>query len=182
MPMSNHSSNRRRNLHIIMYLMLLLSALAAFTLSGKFWSAASGGSLPSWLPWVAPSSFTVFVLIFAVDRWLLVHRHRFSLVRAFVQGVIAIALLIMLWSHTMKMHRLTVATPPASIMSLLKDRRPTIRAAACELLGWRSAQKAYQSIAELATHDPSMHVRQSCEQALEKLNAARHLTQKKPLP
>ena len=66
----------RHGLRIAVYVMLLGSAGTAFLLGDRLWAAARLGNLPIWAPLVPAMLFTVFVVVYTFDRWLLVRRRR----------------------------------------------------------------------------------------------------------
>lgn len=121
---------------------------------------------------MAPSAFTAFVLIYGVDRWLLVRRRHFPPVRALFQFAVATAFLAFLWPDQLSQWRAAsgdqqIADP---VVTLLGHRDEQVRAAACELLGWREQRDASSIVQKHAQTDRSTFVRQACEKALNRLD------------
>ena len=81
----NKTQETRKRLHIGLYVALLTSAAGSLLYTHGLWQAFGAGDLSLWVPLVAPVAFTVFVLIYTIDRWLLVRKHDYPVVRAFVQ-------------------------------------------------------------------------------------------------
>ncbi len=163
----------RRALRIAVYAFLVASAAAVFFLGDQLWTAARQGDVPIWMPLVAPSIFTLFVVVYAFDRWLLVRRRASSLGRAVLQVVFAIIFLSLLWPQQASQYRETMRARQAEdyAVMLLRHRQAEVRAAACELLGLRAQISQGPQIQKLAEADDSPRVRAVCHQALERLTA-----------
>ncbi len=166
---------KRRVLRIAIYVFLMASAGAAFLLGDWLRAAARLGDVPTWAPLVAPSIFTLFVVVYAVDRWLLVKRQRHSLGRAFFQVAFAIVFVSLLWLWPQQVPRGRGAAVTNDVIdfrsALLEDRNPNVRAAACELIGLRGQGEALERVTALAAHDNSEQVRGACAEAAIRLHA-----------
>lgn len=164
---------KRRVMRIIVYLFLVASAAAAFLLGDWLRAAARQGDVPVWAPLVAPGIFTLFVVVYGVDRWLMVRRRLSSLGRAFIQVAFAMTFVSLLWLWPYQAPRDrdidAAGQAPDYRVALLADPDPNVRAAACELLGLRADASATARIGALATHDDSLRVRQACGEALRRL-------------
>lgn len=161
---------RRQAIRLVVYAMLVLSAAASFLASDRVWLAAELGRISPWVPLVAPGLFTVFVVVFAVDRWLLVRRKAYLLSRAAAQMVLAVLFLFFLWPPQTSQYRNLRREGPkrASLARLFKHPNPQVRAAACDLVvlqlkagisvdaPTRSLQK------QLGTSDPIAWVQKAC--------------------
>lgn len=166
--------SHRKLVRIVVYVLLLTSAAAAFLLGDRLWAAARLGDVPIWAPFVAPASFTLFVAVFAIDRWLLVRRRSASLGRAALQVVFAIIFLTLLWPQQTAQFRATKAaqTEGDPAVRLLRHADPGVRAVACEVLGWRREVSQYATLQRMVVDDPSADVKATCGRALERLSAA----------
>ena len=135
-----------------------------------------------WVPLVAPVAFTVFVLIYTVDRWLLVRKRAYPLVRAFVQvGVTLVFLTSLMQRQAVEYKAATEKqAAPEATSSLLKHREARVRAAACELLSMRGELKHYATIEMLSLGDKSPVVQERCAKALETLRAVGQKAPEKP--
>jgi len=161
-------------IRVALYVMLLASAAAAVLMGERLWQAARAEQLPAWAPLIAPSAFTAFVLIYGVDRWLLVRRGRFPPARALFQFAVAMAFLTFLWPDQLSQWRAVRGDQSVTdpVITLLGHRDDQVRAAACELLGWREQRDALSFVQKHAQTDRSTFVRQACEKALTRLDAA----------
>lgn len=154
------------------YIMLVVSAGAAFWLGDRLWEAVRSGQMPIWVALIPPTSFTLFAMVYAVDRWLLVKRRGYSLARAFIQVVFALLFVGLLWPHQASEFRTTRrGQEPDRAVRLLRHADPDVRAAMCELLGLRAQVGARQHIAALSENDRSPDVRDACKSALNRLEA-----------
>lgn len=164
----------RRALRILVYVMLVSSAAAAFFLDEPLWSAARLGTLPEWTPLLPALLFTAFVLIFAVDRWVLVRKRKYPVSKAFFQVLFALVFLTLLWpEQASQFRRVKGAAGPPSTLSerLLYHRDPEVRAAACELAGLKAQSSALDRISSLAAESKNNMVRSRCQHALQRLQA-----------
>lgn len=172
---SNHTAiGMRRFLRLVVYAMLFASAGAVFVLGDRLWAAARVGSLPIWAPLLPPLMFTVFLVLYATDRFLEVRRRQARFGRAFFAVAFGIVFLTLLWpgqaTHFQEIKKAKVQVSEAA--TLLRHREASVRAAACELLSWRGELDAYGSVEALAREDSVPDVRRACEGALLRLRAA----------
>lgn len=169
------SVKQRRLLRIFVYVLLVTSAGATFLLGDRLWAAAKLGDLPVWAPLVAPGVFTLFVGLYAVDRWALVRRRNYPVARAILQVAFAALFLSLLWPQQTAQYREVMEAKQTEdyAVRLLKHREPNVRAAACEIIGWRGEVERYPQLQTLATTDPSARVKRVCSEALERLSATR---------
>lgn len=161
-----------RLVRIVVYVMLVLSAGTSVFFGDRLWTAAREGSLPLWAPLLAPAAFTAFVVVYTVDRWLLVRRHHYPLTRALFQVAFALVFLTLLLpqqaSELRQLRRAEVnIREPA--MLLLAHPEAGVRAATCELLSGRIAGDVYQRVLEVAHNDVAPQVRESCSHAIGRL-------------
>ncbi|MBT6177805.1 MAG: hypothetical protein HOI23_11215 [Deltaproteobacteria bacterium] len=171
----------RKWLHIGLYIALLASAAGSIFYTQGLWAAFGAGDLSLWVPLVAPAAFTVFVLIYTVDRWLLVKRRGYPLVRAFVQVAVTLAFLTSLMQRQAVEYKeaTEIQASPEAVSDLLAHREARVRAAGCELLALRGELPKYQAIEALALRDKSPVVQDRCTKALDALRA---MTQKTQIP
>ncbi|MBI3178989.1 MAG: hypothetical protein HYZ27_04970 [Deltaproteobacteria bacterium] len=156
---------------IAVYVMLIASAGAVFALGDRLWAAARGGSLPMWAALLPPCMFTLFVVVYAVDRWLLVKRRGYPTGRAFFQVAFALLFVTLLWPQQAAELQATRLSEPDRALRLLRHGEPEVRASMCELLALRAQLSAHDDIARLAATDRSPVVRTACATALERLEA-----------
>jgi hypothetical protein len=161
----------RRGVRIAVYVMLLGSAGTAFFLGPRLWTAARVGTVPIWAALLPASLFTLFVVLYTIDRWLQVRRRHYPAGRAFFQVAFALVFLsLLLPTQAAELREAKSARAEADYGVLLLDNRdPMVRAAACELLGLRGQLEAESRIHERAQVDDALIVRQQCTRALEKL-------------
>lgn len=169
----------RKWLHIGLYIALLISAVGSLFYTHGLWEAFGAGDLSLWVPLVAPVAFTVFVLIYTVDRWLLVKRRQYPLVRAFVQvGVTLVFLTSLMQRQAVEYTEATeILASPEAVSDLLKHREARVRAAGCELLALRGDLPQYPVIEALALRDKSPVVQERCSKALGALRVMSQKTQ-----
>jgi hypothetical protein len=177
----------RKWLHIGLYVALLTSAIGSLFYTRGLWEAFGAGDLSLWVPLVAPVAFTVFVIIYTIDRWLLVKRRQYPLVRAFVQvGVTLVFLTSLMQRQAVEYKEATeIQASPEAVSELLEHREARVRAAGCELLALRGELPHYPSIEALALRDKSPVVQERCAKALGALRAMSRKTQPptpKPAP
>ena len=156
----------RRNLHLALYAMLVLSACSTFLLSDVLWEAVSTWDLSVTKAILAPIAFVVFVFMYAIDRLILVKKGRFSLIRALAQiGFAAVFLTALIQQEYTRFQeaREKQAVPGATI-HLLKHREASVRGAACELLGHRDYSNL-RLLEQQAKTDVSAQVRKRCGKA-----------------
>jgi hypothetical protein len=160
-------------IRVVVYVMLFLSAGAAFLLGDRLWAAARGGALPLYVPLIPVCAFTAFVVVYSVDRWILVKRRNYPLGRAFFQVALAILFATLLWpqqASEIRAIRRTTATHDRALR-LLDNKDADVRAAMCELLARRRQIEALPRLQALTDADPSAEVRATCKVAAEELQA-----------
>ena len=165
-----HQGTSRWVIRVVVYVMLLASAGAAFLLNEWLWQTARQGKLPLWAPLLPVGMFTAFVVVYLVDRWLLVRRRHYPPLRAFFQVAIAVAFLALLWPHqASELRRSRARTAATGITKLLGHSDPELRAAGCELAAYRGETDALARIETLAASDASNTVRETCALAARRL-------------
>ncbi|MEK7706118.1 MAG: hypothetical protein AAB426_14250 [Myxococcota bacterium] len=161
----------RRIVRVAVYAMLVVSAGTTLFVGESLWSAAGAGSLPMWSALVPVATFAAFVVVYGVDRALLVWRRGYPLMRAVVQTGLALAFLTFLLPH--QASELRAARQQLGDMDdidrLLSYRDARVRAAACELAAWRHETRHRSRISQLARQDKKDSVRAACAVALEQL-------------
>ena len=160
----------RRTLRVVLYAMLMMSAAAVFFGGNHLWAAARTGALPVWAPLVAPGAFTGFVVLYGVDRWLLVRRNRYPITRATFQLTFALLFLTLLWpEQAAKLRQVHITKRGDAAMRLLGSAQADMRALACEVLGYRGPASTAAELRALAEGDTSPVVRDACRAALARL-------------
>ncbi len=164
--------DRVHTLRMLVFIMLMASAIGAFMLTPVLWNAASTGKLPGWAPFMAPTAFSAFVFMYAMDRGRLVARKNYPLTKACGQVFLAVSFLLLLWSQQRDQQRTAQASEfSIDLQMLLSHRQPMVRAAACELAGSRHAISHESAMRKLASNDPWRIVRDACQTAAEKIGA-----------
>ena len=164
------SENTLRLTRIAVFLFLLVSAGTVFLLGDRIWLAVELGSLPAWVGFVAPIGFTVFVFFFLLDRIFQVKQGRYPMIRAFIQVVLSLIFLVIIWPQQTKafqMHQ-HLDLSDVGLMELLNSRDPRVRALSCEVISYRKVGNS-EVLAKHAKNDISAEVRRVCSKALEQL-------------
>jgi len=161
----------RRILRITIYFMLVLSAGTTFFFSERLWVAARGGDLPIWAALLAPVAFTIFVIVFSVDRLRHIQKRIGSSGRALVQIGVGLVFLSLLWPEQAAEFKNTRKLDRARDVAvrLMDHKDAAFRSAGCELIGLRNETRAIESVRSLARNDKTAEVRQTCQNALERL-------------
>jgi len=122
----------------------------------------------------ARRTFTAFVVVYVADRWLLVRRRNFPVVRAFFQVAFAVAFLALLWPQQAFEFRRSrdEAAGVSQTARLLVYGDPDVRAAACELAAYRGEAQHLETLEAMARGDPSPDVRDACDAAATRLRHA----------
>jgi len=160
-------------IRVTVYVMLLLSAAVTFLFNDRLWQAVRSEALPAWVALAPVAAFTAFVVVYAIDRLLLLRRRHFPPGRAFFQVGLAVLFLTLLWPQQAAEFKRAQHDPGAVELSpeLLAHREATVRAAGCELAGLKAQVDLREQVARLAKDDGAPLVRAACELALERLNA-----------
>jgi hypothetical protein len=160
----------RRLVRLIVYVMLLVSFGTLFFLGDKLWAAARTGQVPIWAALMPILAFTAFVLVYSIDRWLLIKKRGYPLLRAILQVSLAIGFSALLWPHQAANFRETrEAVANFSVINLLEHRDARVRALACEVLGFRHDNTAYERMQRMVNADKSAATRLVCSEALRKI-------------
>lgn len=160
-----------RVLRIVVYALLVVSAVASFVLDDALWEAARRGSVPVWMVMLAPIAFTVFAALFALDRWFQVKRNGYPFAKAAFQVGLAVIFVSLLWPQQAAEMRATrmAARGEEPLTRLLRHGDADVRAMACELAGLRRQASLAEPIRELAAGERAPNVRERCAKALELL-------------
>lgn len=165
-----------------MFALLLVSAAASFLLADRLWTAVRLGTLPLWAALIAPATFTIFVVVFAIDRYIQVARHGFPFARAVFQVGLATIFLVLLWPQTAQEIKDTQNARRGldPLFRMLNHRDDDIRTAACELAGLRRQLDAFDTTKKIAEQDKSPAVREACEKAASAITASRPVEEAPP--
>lgn len=166
-------AHRRRTVRIAVFVVLAAAAFAAFVLNEPIWRRVELGELPKWAPYIAPGVFTLFVVVFTVDRWLQVRRGKYPTGRALFQIGLSVVFLAFLWPQT-PVKTPTVASKDATPVAvdlgeLLAHEDGRVRALACEAAAHRADGRHKRRVAALAKNDPDATTRSACASALREL-------------
>jgi hypothetical protein len=152
-----------RVVRITVFFALAVSALASFAFGGRLWRAVEHGNLPLWAALAAPCGFTLFVCIYAADRWLLVKQHRYPLGRALIQIAFALVFLTLLWpGQVLHFRQFKRAGKIDRVASLLHHSDASVRASMCELAALQSRTDLLPAVRHIAGHDRDAMVRSLC--------------------
>ncbi len=156
--------------------MLLGSAIATFMLDDPLRSMVHAGELAPWMMMAAPAVFTLFVLVYLIDRWLVVRHRSYSPARALFQVAFAAEFLTALVpSKLTEFQKLRAeGRPLVQPLGLLGHQDPSVRALACEVLAARDVGAYRDKLILMVQRDGSPHVREACKLAVERF-AARDL-------
>ena len=169
------ASRDGRIVRLVLFAMLMLNAAAAFLFGDRIWQSWREGNIPDWVPLLLPGTFTAFVAVFTVDRWLMVRRHRYPLSRALFQvgfALVFLTLLLPQQASELKQLKATETGSRGPALELLSHSDASVRAAACGLLLGRYPPEVYVKVQELAHADTAPEVRTQCTQALARLHQA----------
>jgi hypothetical protein len=163
-------------LRVCVYGMLMVSAAVTVLFGDHLWSAWREGTLAVWAPLTPPLAFTAFVVVYTIDRFLLVRRQHYPVSRALFQvafGLVFLTLLLPQQAQELRAPHLEhLQGPEQPALLLLTHDDATVRAAACELLAGTYTAEVYETVLDRAHHDPEAAVRADCTRALERLHAA----------
>lgn len=162
----------RRGLRLVLYALLVVTAVTTFFLGEALWTAVRASTLPEWAPLIPPVFFSAFVLLYIVERWFLVRRQNFSSGRAVFQVAFSLVFLAFMWSlQADDIRSVRRLRPNDPALQLLHDRREAYRMAGCELLGLRGQLDAYGALEFTVEQDQSEQVRKACRKSLQRLMA-----------
>ncbi len=167
----NSSAHASKPLRLVVYAALVLSAGTSLLLGDRLWNSARQGDLPSWAPLFPSITFTIFVVIYAVDRWLLIKKHNYPPGRALFQVGFAIVFLTLLWPQQADEFRKSETVYSDRALRLLKHRDADVRALACEVLGLKGEPGVLPSLELAASSDRAPQVREACKKAASQLQA-----------
>jgi hypothetical protein len=140
-------------LRIALYVLTVLSAIAALFLEPALAGAVSRGAIsPYWL-FTAIGIYGIFFLAYAVDRFLLVRRRRYPAGRAFFQVAFGLVFGLLLLPSTIGDY---AGRAPAGLERLLAHPDPEVRAITVEAIGFRGPSKEHIALilARLEDRDP----------------------------
>jgi hypothetical protein len=164
----NEHQNTRRRLHLALYVMLLASVACTLLFTKQLWEGFGAGNLPLIAPLLAPVAFAAFLAIYTVDRWILIRKRNYPVLRAFIQVAVSLVFLTWLVQSQSRQFRAAseVQAKPNVTSSLLEHREARVRAAACELMGLRGEIEVAVQVEALALGDRSDQVRARCSEAV----------------
>ncbi len=163
-------SSPRQAVRIAVYVLLMASAAATFLFGDSLWNSVALGEVPDWAALMGPATFTLFVIIYAADRWVMVRRSQLSAGRATFQVAFALIFLSLLWpgqaAQFKKAQRVNWQLDSVELQGLLKSRTPIVRALACEILSERNDSSSAAALEKVVASDKDDRVRASCKRAL----------------
>jgi len=147
-----------RALGVVFYLLLAVALVVALI-----------GDRLSWLPpaWraVAPAAFGLFLVLFAVYRFVLIRAGRYPFGRAMYQVLMGVLFLVVLLSRT----PVTPAQTADDLGALLDNGNPLVRRLACEVARYRP--EGAKVLPQLRAHaaDDVEPVRNECAKSVQAL-------------
>lgn len=153
----------------LLYVALVVSAAVALFGRDEIQARVLAGSLvPEWR-FVPGAVFGGTLLLYAVDRVLLVQRGRFPYGKAFYQLAFGLVLLGMHFQGALMDYRAgTEAHASAGLAALLQHEEPGVRAMAAELAGYRGGREHAGALVALLS-DGNAAVQAAAQGALERL-------------
>ena len=151
-----------RWLRSLLFVLLAGSALAAIGLEPLLVRRVSQGALPASALFAPVAVYAAFLLVYAVDRWLLVQRRRYPSGRAFFQVVVAAFFGLLLLPSTL--HEWAESRPAKP--SLAKHPEARVRAAYVEALGFRGPAVDRVTAVRAALDDPDPRVAEAARRVL----------------
>ncbi len=146
-------------LAVVLYLLLL--ATAALALGTRRFP----GVLPPGLEVIAPSLFLVFLVCFALYRFVLVRAKKYPASKAFFQIGMATLFLTLLLPAAKNRYD----APVDDLEVLLTDDNPRVRAMAAEVIGYRADGAKHAAFLVKALRDPETRVREQAHRSLVRL-------------
>jgi hypothetical protein len=151
-----------RWLRPLLFVLLAGSALAAIGLEPWLVRRVARGALPASALFAPVVVYAAFLLVYAVDRWLLVQRRRYPSGRAFFQVVVALFFGLLLLPSTL--HEWAEARPPQP--GLARHPEARVRAAWVEALGFRGPTPERVAMVRDALDDPDPRVVEAARRVL----------------
>jgi len=127
-----------RGLRWLTYVLLAGSALAAIGLEPYLLRKVAAGRYPAYLSFAPVAVYGAFLLVYAVDRWLLVQRRRYPPGRAFFQIIFGVVFGLLLLPSTL--HEWAEAR--TTERALIRHPEPRVRQIYAEALGFRGPDPA----------------------------------------
>lgn len=150
-------------LRVLLYVLTVLSLAAALALEPALAGAVERGAISAMWLFTPLAVYGVFLLVYAVDRWLLVRRRRYPAGKAFFMvafGVLFALLLLPSTIHDWEAGR------PAGMARLLSHPDSEVRQAAVEALGFRGPDGASVQLVLGRLEDREERVRGSAARVL----------------
>jgi hypothetical protein len=166
---------KQKILRVVLYVLLLLSAATSLWGGEHLWEAARLGDVGVWVPLLAPVIFTVFCVLYALDRWLLLRRGHTSLLRAMIQCGVALLFVALLWPAHQERYReiRKINRAEHSAYRLVEHPNPDVRSITCELLAFRKDSTSTKFIAARLRRESHPQVLAACNTALLSLNSGK---------
>ncbi|MEW5849850.1 MAG: hypothetical protein AB2A00_13735 [Myxococcota bacterium] len=156
-------------LRALLYVALVVSALVAFFGIEEIQVRVMAGTLaPEWRL-VPAVLFSVALVLYAVDRVLLVRRGRYPSGKAFFQVAFGLALLTLLLPGGLRDYQSgrDHFRTPDPVAALLRNPDARVRALAAEVAGYRTGTLYLRDLVDLL-RDPQPSVREAARLALER--------------
>lgn len=157
----------KRAVRIALFVVLATTVATAFATHGPLWERVRLGELPLWLPFIAPALFTVFVVVFSVDRYIQVRRGTYPVGRALFQLGLAVVFLAFLWpQQTRELWAAREGPPLRSPTELLQHPQASVRALACDAMRLDLGNDDAAAIRQRLEVENDPRVKTRCQRAL----------------
>ncbi|MBN2361203.1 MAG: hypothetical protein JXR83_17240 [Deltaproteobacteria bacterium] len=158
-------------LRLVLYLALVVSALVTLFGLPEIQRRVDANTLaPLWL--LAPAFFFgLFLLVYAVDRYRLVHFRSYPSGRALFQVFLGVVFLMLLLPSSIVEYRSALTSRPSrdELSTLMRHRDARVRALACEVAGTRREGTSYLQALGNALADRNGKVSAAARQALRRI-------------
>lgn len=150
-------------LRVTLYVLIALSALAALVAEPQLTAAVARGSLsPLWL-YLPLAFFCTSLVVYAVDRALLVRRGRYPVGKALLQVAFGTIFALLLLPSTIHHYHAATAQRPEASVRLLRHRDSGMRRTAVRALGFQGETAERRKMLAPLLHDPSADVRSAVQ-------------------
>lgn len=151
-----------RRLRVVLYVLILASAIAALALQPQIAKLVASHQLASGWLYLPMAVYGLFFVVFALDRWFLVRRARYPAGRAFFQVVFGLVFALILTPSTQREYQ----SNPEGIARWLNHNEAELRGLAIEALGYRGIRADRVQALALRLDDEDPKVRQLAAKVL----------------
>lgn len=164
-PTSSSDASLARGVRWVLFIVLAGSAVTAIGAEPLLVKRVATGAWPPTVLFAPIAVYAVFLLLYAVDRWLLVKKRRYPPGRAFFQVVFGVVFGLLLLPSTL--HEWQEARPGPEAPVLDRHPEPRVRVLWIEAMGFRGPEpRRVRKVARAWTEDPDPRVRDAAERVL----------------